>query len=138
MSREQDIAARLEAATPGPWHLSADRETITQTSHITRDVWTIPRTHEDMALIAHAPADLAYLLARIATLEADIATAGARGFARGVDQERASVRGWLRATLAAYRGDKVTPVSEVIADVIRDIEQSEHSPPADAPGRNKA
>ena len=48
----------LEGATPGPWLLSADRETITQTSHVTRDVWTIPRTLDDMSLCAAAP-DLA-------------------------------------------------------------------------------
>lgn len=47
--------ALLAAATPGPWHLSADKESITHTSHITRDVWTLPRTHADMELVAAAP-----------------------------------------------------------------------------------
>lgn len=44
---------RLDAAaTPGEWHLSADKDLITQTVHITRDVWTIPHGTEDMELIA--------------------------------------------------------------------------------------
>ena len=62
------IKARLAAATPGPWVLAPDRESITQTSHLTRDVWTIPRTHEDMELIAHAPSDLAALIAEVERL----------------------------------------------------------------------
>lgn len=67
------IKARLAAATPGPWNLSGDCMTITQTSHITRDVWTIPRSHDDMRLIAHVPTDIAALIAEVERLRALIA-----------------------------------------------------------------
>lgn len=61
MTRRELLATVPEGFTPGPWNLSADRESITQTSHITRDVWTIPRTVDDMSLIALAPDLLAAL-----------------------------------------------------------------------------
>lgn len=43
--------ALCDRATPGPWHLNDAKDLITQTSHVTRDVWTIPRTFEDMYFI---------------------------------------------------------------------------------------
>lgn len=59
-----------EGFTPGPWHLAADGENITQTSHVTRDVWTIPRTVEDMALCALAPTLVAALRVALEQREA--------------------------------------------------------------------
>ena len=66
------IKKRLADATPGPWNLSGDKNTITQTSHITRDVWTIPRTQEDMVLIASAPEDLSSLIREIERLREEL------------------------------------------------------------------
>jgi chromosome condensin MukBEF ATPase and DNA-binding subunit MukB len=48
------LVAMEREATASPWHLSADGETITQTSHITRDVWTIPRTIADMKIVVES------------------------------------------------------------------------------------
>ena len=46
-----DELAKLEKeATPGPWNDRGENG-VTQTKHLTRDVWTIPRTVEDMSLI---------------------------------------------------------------------------------------
>ena len=141
MTREQEIAARGEAATPGPWRDGElEQEAIVgapppgyvgvggipvlrPTNH-----GSLPRP-ADRDLITHAPADLAYLLQRVADLERATVEAGARGYARGVEEERAAALGWLRAALAAYRGDKVTPAFVVIADLIRDIKQGEHHTP---------
>jgi hypothetical protein len=50
------LASLPEGATPGPWYVAKDGQSILQTSHITRDVWTIPRTDADMHLCAAAPA----------------------------------------------------------------------------------
>lgn len=50
-----NLRALAKAATPGPWHPPTKEDGyITQTSHITRDVWTIPRSLEDMQFIAAA------------------------------------------------------------------------------------
>lgn len=81
-SREIEIQARIDAATPGPWEAYNPGDG-------TARLWTV-RDNEDDAerlihepigyldwdngvLIANAPADLAYLLARVATLEAQVA-----------------------------------------------------------------
>ena len=49
----------MAAATPPPWN-DCGKDGITQTQHLTRDVWRIPRTVEDVSLIVylanHAPA----------------------------------------------------------------------------------
>ena len=46
-------ARKLDAAaTPPPWRISEGR--VVQTSHITRDVWTIPHVDEDMTFILRA------------------------------------------------------------------------------------
>jgi hypothetical protein len=68
-----EIKKRLAAATPGPWQVLKERDGsvgVIQTSHITRDVWSIPRTQEDVELIAAAPADIAFLLAEVERLKA--------------------------------------------------------------------
>lgn len=39
--------------TPGPWYWSSSG--LIQTSHLTRDVWEIPRNEADQHLIAAAP-----------------------------------------------------------------------------------
>jgi len=66
-----EIRAALEAcrrATPGPWHLTKDRQSIIQTSHITRDVWTIPRSKGDMDFIPLARTALPAALKMIGEL----------------------------------------------------------------------
>lgn len=45
-----NISAMHAASTDPPWHLSPGG-LITQTRHITRDVWTIPHCEEDMEAI---------------------------------------------------------------------------------------
>jgi hypothetical protein len=66
-----EIKKRLAAATPGPWQVLKERDGsvgVIQTSHITRDVWSIPRTEADVEFIAAAPSDIAYLLAEVERL----------------------------------------------------------------------
>jgi len=88
-TREQEIRQRLEAATPEPWESdgkivgwSNGREPAVRVSHETMVDCSSPvamcpseysamwgnRPIEDAALIAHAPADLAYLLGEVAQL----------------------------------------------------------------------
>ena len=69
----EEIKKRLAAATPGPWQILEDSDGsvgVAQTSHITRDVWSIPRTRGDVELIAAAPADIAFLLSEVERLKA--------------------------------------------------------------------
>lgn len=45
-----DAGREIEsAATPGPWRRS-EANLVTQTAHITRDVWTIAKTYNGMAM----------------------------------------------------------------------------------------
>lgn len=57
------MAERERAATPPPWHLAKDGQSIRQTKHVTRDVWTIPHREGDMAFIAESRNEYAHLLA---------------------------------------------------------------------------
>ena len=74
MSPEQlaEIRETVNKATPGPWTLTADRQSIIQTHHITRDVWIIPRVDADTDLIAHAPEWLTELLAMVESQEQEL------------------------------------------------------------------
>ena len=79
-NREQQIADRLAKATPGPW----EWQTVTEAQKLTEHTLTAlngpgvlcrywdnePKALADAALIANAPSDLAYLLARVAKMEA--------------------------------------------------------------------
>lgn len=64
------IEARANAATPGPWHCDSDGN-ITQTAHVTRDVWFIPMNVEDSQFAAAARTDVPALIARVRELEAE-------------------------------------------------------------------
>lgn len=66
MSRLDAIAARLEAATPGPWQAVTDNDGRTKEHAVWSERFLIAeciQTKPDADLIAHAPADLAVLLA---------------------------------------------------------------------------
>jgi hypothetical protein len=69
MSRIDDIKARLAAATPGRWRVAnhGTWEVEASPNVLVADCGTIDHAKEDAALIANAPADLAYLL-RVADL----------------------------------------------------------------------
>lgn len=66
------IKQRCEAATIPPWNDNGESG-ITQTKHITRDVWTIPRTIEDVTFIASARADIPALIAEVEALREKLA-----------------------------------------------------------------
>ena len=91
-SRTEEIRARLDAATPGPWEVEGQGPGPNSKHMGCGEVWTAnpdlfggsiampagdcyPRSGyspgDDMTLIAHAPDDLAYLLERIEALEAE-------------------------------------------------------------------
>lgn len=106
MSAPADIAAirrRLAAATPGPWHRVSwdDCPDPAYTDRIigarAEDGGVIfvgdTNTSADADLVAHAPADLAALAARVAAMDADLATRraycpGCASEVRAVDEDR--------------------------------------------------
>lgn len=68
--RIAEIRKRCEAATPGPWHQAGVHGNgVIQTSHITRDVWTIANTFHakevDTPFIAHSREDIPWLLSQL-------------------------------------------------------------------------
>ena len=75
--RIAEIRARLDAATPGPWHKHDDEPWVTNSATPPmRIIATGLRGQPENAdLIAHAPADIAWLLDEVerVTLERDIA-----------------------------------------------------------------
>ena len=84
--RIAQIRARVEAATPGPWVTWPDgTEESVEAVAVGRFVChlnsNMRQFREDAALIANAPADLAYLLERVAALEVE--RDGLRGWQNG-------------------------------------------------------
>ncbi len=83
--RLEEIKARLAAATPGPWEESGGTEfgfriaaTERESKRIVREL-SIASSHggnvrafADAALIAHAPTDLAYLIAEVEWLRREL------------------------------------------------------------------
>lgn len=65
--RLAEIRARLDAATPGPWVYPEDDLTRIQASDGV-SVAVITRRIDDADLIAHAPADIAWLLDEVEQL----------------------------------------------------------------------
>lgn len=71
-SREDEIRARLEAATPGPWETDVDypyrQKGILHFKSVGAAIWwgSIPSANQEMKsnaeFIANAPTDIAYLL----------------------------------------------------------------------------
>lgn len=71
MSREEEIKARIAAATAGPWRVEG--ETWLEVRGTQDPIADMPgsiRDQADAALIANAPADLAYLLSENERLRA--------------------------------------------------------------------
>ena len=60
--RLQEIRARLDAATPGPWYVRSGWVAL---NNLNYDVIPVGHNDADADLIAHAPADIAWLLAEI-------------------------------------------------------------------------
>lgn len=85
MSRREEIAQRVEAATPGPWRDQSEHMTVYQ-DFVTLDYFlrcaTQSQVLADAALIAHAPEDLRWLLdenARLRDVLQQISDAAADG-----------------------------------------------------------
>jgi hypothetical protein len=77
VSREDEIRARLEAATPGPWEASPAPDYPDPGIGFAWDVMRgrevvagAPMVGTDADLIANAPADLAYLLGEVERMRA--------------------------------------------------------------------
>lgn len=62
MSRVEDIKARLDAATPGPWEAQGQEDNDTGFDVVIKEV-AVVQYRRDADLIAHAPTDLRDLLA---------------------------------------------------------------------------
>lgn len=74
MSRIEEIEARLEAATPGPWEFSLGRDWEITANGGSLDYVASVSDHGDQSdhdavFIANAPEDIAYLLAALRGLE---------------------------------------------------------------------
>jgi hypothetical protein len=102
------IKARLAAATPGPWRVSRqnidERPGTSEVCDLVNDCWVIVehndlgRYEDDADLIAHAPADIAALLAEVERLRGhrESCTDNLRkGYETGKAEERAAVVAWL-------------------------------------------
>lgn len=70
-----EIKARLEAATPGPWFVSSDDGCTVSYACVAlaRMSGSHPVDAANAALIAHAPTDIAALLAALAERDAEVA-----------------------------------------------------------------
>lgn len=71
--RLQEIRARLDAATPGPWHVHPVGSIEVRRLDYSGFVVARANHDDDADLIAHAPADLAWLLAEIDALRERVA-----------------------------------------------------------------
>jgi hypothetical protein len=118
--REAEIRARLEAATPGPWEVRAALGTgLLHVSHADSEVGRPPIAQfaeaADAALIAHAPADLAWLLAEVARLTEE--RDDARESLRVEREDRARTLAALR-DLAGYGGERSRAAYAHAADLV--------------------
>lgn len=87
VTRLEEIRARLNAATPGPWRTSwrgIDPDVVSIEGGICHaedcdcDGPDLVLAEADAAFIAHAPEDIAFLLARVAALKAALAPLAAQ------------------------------------------------------------
>ena len=71
--RADEIAGRLEAATPGPWHTSRSKRWVYNTAREGFDDEPVAEaeTVPDADFIANAPSDIAWLLGRLAEVTAE-------------------------------------------------------------------
>lgn len=108
------IKARLAAATHGPWYVDESlRGVEAQTYGYPIEI--VARTgRADAVLIAHAPGDIAALIAEVERLR-EGEDGYRQGHSDGCEDERAAVVAWLRTR------DSLT--YNIIAD---DIERGEH------------
>lgn len=90
MGRLDEIRARLEAATPGPWETFGfevngvkSRLNKVKPARDNHSFTHISLSHdEDAEFIAHAPEDIAYLLAEIERLTDSLPASGAAAVAK--------------------------------------------------------
>lgn len=101
-ARTDQIRARLEAATPGPWAywgqgwIAPEHDPQCDSCGVPQNL--IPRTDADAEFIAHAPADIAHLLAENKRLRAD---RDEQGRYLSVAVEQAQVSGYTVADALA-------------------------------------
>lgn len=71
--RLQEIRARLNAATPGPWHRHDDEPWVTNSATPPMRIIAtgLRGQRENAELIAHAPADIAWLLDEVERLRSE-------------------------------------------------------------------
>jgi hypothetical protein len=113
------IKARLAAATPAPWWVDESRRGVEAQAY-GYPIEIVARTgRADAVLIAHAPGDIAALVAEIERLR-EGEDGYRQGHSDGCEDERAAVVAWLRE--AAY-----TTLHDARAwDVAEAIERGEH------------
>lgn len=132
MTDLETIKARLAAATPGPWYVDESLRGVEAQTHgypVEIVAWT---GRADAVLIAHAPGDIAALVAEVARLRGqrhadNEAIAGA--WDAGRDNERAAVVKWLRYEAEMATGTNTTAAFQHAArlDTLAEaIERGEH------------
>lgn len=79
--RLTEIRARLDAATPGPWHKHDDEPWVTNSATPPMRIIAtgLRGQRENADLIAHAPADIAWLLDELQMAYADVDEAIRKG-----------------------------------------------------------
>lgn len=98
MNRLDEIARRLEAATPGPWEAGYDGGWTVETKDAVIVDMTDSEAEQgriDADFIAHAPTDLAALLAAVREVGALVAPQW-----RSIEYDRNALIDDIRATLA--------------------------------------
>jgi len=90
------IKARLAAATPGPWWVDESRRGVEAQAY-GYPIEIVARTgRADAVLIAHAPGDIAALVAEVERLR-EGEDGYRQGHSDGCEDERAAVVAWLHA-----------------------------------------
>lgn len=115
-SRLEEIAARLEAATPGPWRLGASG--IAAVAGREYLVHTI-RSDSDADLIVNAPADVAVLLAvvrEVAALAEEWRYKGEFGWGAWQEGEGPDPEGWALDHAAGKIRDALAPLTKEETD----------------------
>jgi hypothetical protein len=134
------IRARVEAATPGPWHnagyplkgIDGPEVMAAGDAHLLTMVCR-PSDNEDATFIAHARQDVPVLLDEVARLAAEVerlttALEAGRTKRRAADAVLSAVAGWVYVGGAAFKpppgaadsfGDGMRAAKNQIADILR-------------------
>jgi hypothetical protein len=116
------IRARLAAATPGPWHWAhhGTWEVEAPPNQLVADCGTVGRAKADAALIAHAPADLAALLAEVDDLQSAVRSHWAAAQSLAAEVERLRELSMVQSSNETFLQVEVDAVGDLLAVILGD------------------